>query len=137
MGHVGHMKDIIPRNCYAKGFFTEVNGFKGKCLRKKTPKSAFSWKYAGILKTWRSWTPLKLKIIGGLLSTTFSNFDLLWSKMDFFDFLGLFSKSFSLETIDFCEKSFYTAVSRYNISHMTPMTHTFEKKEQPYRVIGL
>ena len=48
----------------------------------------------------------------------------------FFDFFGLFSKAFSGETIDFCEKSFYTAVSRYNISHMTPMTHTFEKKEQ-------
>ena len=51
--------------------------------------------------------------------------------MDFFDFFGLFSKAFSGETIDFCEKSFNTAVSRYNISHMTPMTHTFEKKEQP------
>ena len=48
--------------------------------------------------------------------------------MDFFDFFGLFSKAFSGETIDFCEKSFYTAVSRYNISHMTPMTLTFEKK---------
>ena len=72
--------------------------------------------------------PPNLKIIGGLLSTTFSNFDLLWSKMDFFDFLGLFSKSFSLETIDFCEKSFCIAVSRYNIFHMTHMTHTFVKK---------
>ena len=48
--------------------------------------------------------------------------------MDFFDFLGLFSKSFSLETIDFCEKSFCIAVSRYNIFHMTHMTHTFVKK---------
>ena len=44
MGHVGHMKDIIPRNCCTKGFFTEVNGFKGKCLSKNTPKSALSWK---------------------------------------------------------------------------------------------
>ena len=69
-----------------------------------------------------------MKIIGGQLSTTFSNFDLLWSKIDFFGFLGLFSKSFSLETIDFCEKSFCTAVSRYNMSHITRMTHTFEKK---------
>ena len=49
--------------------------------------------------------------------------------MDFFDFFGLFSKAFSGETIDFCEKSFYTAVSRYNISHMTPMTLTFEKNK--------
>ena len=62
--------------------------------------------------------------------STFYNFDLLWSKMDFFDFLGLFSKAFSLETIDFCEKSFCIAVSRYNIFHMTHMTHTFVKKEQ-------
>ena len=61
----------------------------------------------------------------------------MWSKMDFFDFFGLFSKAFSGETIDFCEKSFCTAVSRYNISHMTPMTHTFEKKEQPYCFIYL
>ena len=72
--------------------------------------------------------PLKLKINWGLLTTIFQNFDLLWSKMDFFDFLGHFSKAFSLETIDFCEKSFSTAVSRYNMSHMTRMTHTFEKK---------
>ena len=63
--------------------------------------------------------PLKLKINWGLLSTFFSNFDLLWSEMDFFDFFGLFLKAFSLETIDFYEKSFCTAVSRYNISHMT------------------
>ena len=57
--------------------------------------------------------------------------------MDFFDFFGLFSKAFSGETIDFCEKSFCTAVSMYNISHMTPMTHTFEKKEQPYCIMKL
>ena len=71
---------------------------------------------------------LKLKINGGLLSTTVRDLNLLWSKMDFFDFLGHFSKAFSLETIDFCEKSFCTAVSKYNMSHMTCMTHTFEKK---------
>ena len=34
MGHVGHMRDIIPRNCCAKGFVTEVHGFKGKCQNK-------------------------------------------------------------------------------------------------------
>ena len=49
--------------------------------------------------------------------------------MDFFDFFGLFSKAFSGETIDFCEKSFCTAVSRNDIFRMTHMTHTFEKKK--------
>ena len=47
------------------------------------------------------------------------------------NFLGHFSKAFSLENIDFCEKSFCTAVSRYNMSHMSHMNHmtyTFEKK---------
>ena len=38
--------------------------------------------------------PLKLKINWGLLSTFFSNFDLLWSEMDFFDFLAFFSRHF-------------------------------------------
>ena len=38
MGHGGHMRDIIPRNCCVKGFFTEVNGFTRKCLGKKTKK---------------------------------------------------------------------------------------------------
>ena len=38
MGHVGHTRDIIPRNYCAKGFFIEVNGFKGKCLEKKAKK---------------------------------------------------------------------------------------------------
>ena len=49
-------------------------------------------------------------------------------------FLSLFLEGYSSETIDFYEKSFYMAVSRYNISQMTFVTyniHTFVKRSNP------
>ena len=111
-----------------KGFFSKINILQDKFLA----KNHISQLAAGIGKSWRSMTPLKLKDNGGQNSINFSDSRSLMRKTDFLIFLAFFPRQI-LSIIMIFEKNPFAQYFLYLKAFILPWRHyVLRFINQPY-----